>query len=160
MQSCPLGSCTCTECRHRNPNSLWRAGAGGEQEEADSEMDAMEEGDGQQQASLPQQVPQGSAATAGGLGVLQQQGPGSSAAVLAAMQPVGPAPPSAEADEGPLDKTYLELFLLKYLCSRLGCLGTMAPTSPGTGVLECSVCGAQAGENDFLEGLEAAGAMS
>jgi hypothetical protein len=128
----------------------------------------MEEGEGQQGPHQHhQQGPLAGSATTGGLpstsgltGSQLQQGTGSSAAVLAAMHPVGPAPPSAEADEGPLDKTYLELFLLKYLCSRLGCLGTMAPTAPGTGILECSVCGAQVGENDFLEGLEAAGAMA
>lgn len=50
---------------------------------------------------------------------------------------------------------YLQIFLLKYLCPSEGCFGTMAPCL-GSDMHECSVCGRQRSEAQFLAELEAA----
>lgn len=60
-----------------------------------------------------------------------------------------------EADPGPLEPTYLQLFLLKYVCATPACFGTCAPTAPGSGQLVCSVCGVTRSEDDFLADLGA-----
>jgi hypothetical protein len=68
-------------------------------------------------------------------------------------------------DEPPLDPTYLQLFLLKYVCAQPGCFGTLAPLPPAAadgmmscgeaaGVHECNVCGALRSEAEFLQELE------
>ncbi|KAG1656021.1 hypothetical protein FOA52_005649 [Chlamydomonas sp. UWO 241] len=68
-------------------------------------------------------------------------------------------PPNA--DEGPLEPTYLHLFLLKYVCPVPGCFGTLAPTNPevwpdeGAYVYVCNVCGASRTGAQFLESLDA-----
>ncbi len=70
-------------------------------------------------------------------------------------------PPNTE--EGPMDPTYLQLFLLKYVCPEPQCFGTLAPlvplapgggAGPGGEVLECNVCGAHRTEAQFLQDLE------
>ncbi len=61
------------------------------------------------------------------------------------------APPD---EEGPLESNYLHLFLLKYMCPRPGCHGTAAPPAPGSGLLECNVCGGCRSEQQFLKELE------
>ncbi|KAG2429022.1 hypothetical protein HXX76_011264 [Chlamydomonas incerta] len=61
------------------------------------------------------------------------------------------APPG---EEGPLESNYLHLFLLKYMCPRRGCHGTAAPPAPGSGLLECNVCGGSRSEQEFLRELE------
>ena len=79
---------------------------------------------------------------------------------------VDPAPSSSAAavggglggsatagEEEALDETYLQLFLLKYVCPRDACFGTMAPVF-GTDVLECCVCGSKRTESQFLAELE------
>ncbi|GLC36920.1 hypothetical protein PLESTM_000518500 [Pleodorina starrii] len=66
-------------------------------------------------------------------------------------QPPIVAPPG---EEGPLEPTYLRLFLLKYMCSAPGCFGTAAPPKPGSTVLECNVCGRARSEKEFLRELE------
>lgn len=67
----------------------------------------------------------------------------------------GPWPVEPEAaDPGPLEPMYLQLFLLKYVCSGVGCYGTLAPAGPGSSQLECSVCGVQRSEMEFLAELE------
>ncbi len=50
------------------------------------------------------------------------------------------APPG---DEGPLEPAYLRLFLLKYICPKDACFGTMALQQPGSQVrcTSSSVCG-------------------
>lgn len=65
-------------------------------------------------------------------------------------------PPPMQPDEGeqePLEPTYLQLYLLKYVCPEPGCFGTLAPPQPGTDVLQCSVCNAVRSEADFMADL-------
>ena len=69
-------------------------------------------------------------------------------------------------DEGPLESTYLQLFLLKYMCPVPGCFGTLAPLmmagagaaaeggAPDEGVHECNVCGGRRSEAQFMQVLE------
>ena len=75
--------------------------------------------------------------------------------------PYSQLPPNA--DEGPLEAGYLDVFLLKFLCPQtftngVACSGTMAPEapadSPEASVLECNVCGFKRTEADFLRELE------
>ncbi|GIL75147.1 hypothetical protein Vretifemale_4926 [Volvox reticuliferus] len=66
-------------------------------------------------------------------------------------QPIIRAPPG---EEGPLEPTYLRLFLLKYMCAAPGCFGTAAPVKPGSTLLECNVCGCTRSEQEFLRELE------
>lgn len=61
---------------------------------------------------------------------------------------------AAPGEEGPLEPAYLRLFLLKYICPKDACFGTMALQQPGSQVLECSVCGGTRTEQEFLEDLE------
>ena len=54
---------------------------------------------------------------------------------------------------------YVRVFLLKFVCPREGCEGTMAPLPPGwgpqpEGSAECSACGARRTEADFLAEVE------
>jgi SET and MYND domain-containing protein len=56
-------------------------------------------------------------------------------------------------DRGPLDPTYLQLFLLKYMCPRKACFGTMAAVL-GSDLCECNVCGGRRSEAEFLAELE------
>jgi hypothetical protein len=60
-------------------------------------------------------------------------------------------------DEGPLDPTYIQLFMLKYVCPAPGCFGTLAPLAPDQGpqdIYECNVCGARRSEVQFMQDLE------
>ncbi len=59
-----------------------------------------------------------------------------------------------EGDQGPLDPTYLQLYLLKYVCPVPDCFGTLAAQAPGSGMLQCSVCGGVRSENDFMSELD------
>ncbi len=59
-----------------------------------------------------------------------------------------------QADPGPLDATYLQLFLLKHVCPVGGCLGLLAPQAAGAKTLQCNVCGALRSEADFLAELD------
>ncbi|GFH19763.1 SET domain-containing protein [Haematococcus lacustris] len=74
----------------------------------------------------------------------------------AALRPVGPAPAGSEAEGGPLEAIYLQLYLLKFVCPRPHCLGTMAPTDVGSSLMACAVCGCQRSEQAFLADLDAA----
>ena len=56
---------------------------------------------------------------------------------------------------GPLDPTYLQLYLLKFVCPVPMCFGTMAPAAPGSDMYECAVCGHQRSDAQFLGDLEA-----
>lgn len=60
--------------------------------------------------------------------------------------------PGGEADA--LEPTYLQLFLLKYMCPRRHCFGTLAPAAVGTDVHVCNVCGGQRTEAEFMAELE------
>ncbi|GFH29424.1 SET domain-containing protein [Haematococcus lacustris] len=96
-------------------------------------------------------------------GVHQQPGAAHQAVALhsgagdraAALRPVGPAPAGSEAEGGPLEATYLQLYLLKFVCPRPHCLGTMAPTDVGSSLMTCAVCGCQRSEQAFLADLDA-----
>lgn len=60
------------------------------------------------------------------------------------------------------DPAYINLFLLKYVCPREGCYGTLAPLpgqtagQPGGPLFECNMCSGTRSEADFLAELEAA----
>lgn len=56
-------------------------------------------------------------------------------------------------DRGPLDPTYLQLFMLKYMCPGESCFGTMAAVA-GSDACECNVCGRRRTEAEFLAELE------
>ncbi|KAI7843000.1 hypothetical protein COHA_003333 [Chlorella ohadii] len=62
----------------------------------------------------------------------------------------------AAAAEQAVDAGYINIFLLKYVCPRAGCYGTLAPAAPGADVLECNMCGGRRSEAEFLAELEAA----
>jgi SET and MYND domain-containing protein len=52
-----------------------------------------------------------------------------------------------------LDPAYLSLFLLKYVCSKDGCFGTLAAVR-GSDVCECNMCGCRRSEAEFLASLD------
>ncbi len=58
--------------------------------------------------------------------------------------------------QGPdrLDEGYLHMFLLKYVCPRPACFGTMAPLPAQPDVCECSVCGTLRSDAEFLAEIE------
>lgn len=65
---------------------------------------------------------------------------------------------SPQQEEGPqADAAYINIFLLKYVCPREACRGTLAPLAPPgrPDVLECNMCGGQRTEAEFLAELEA-----
>lgn len=64
--------------------------------------------------------------------------------------------PQQQQQQEPLEAGYLSVFLLKYMCPRPGCYGTMAAVQ-GSDVCECSVCGALRSEAEFLAELQGAG---
>ncbi|KAL4420349.1 hypothetical protein ABPG77_006156 [Micractinium sp. CCAP 211/92] len=78
----------------------------------------------------------------------------------------GAAGPAAAGQEGQqqqqADPAYINLFLLKYVCPREGCYGTLAPLPgqpagrPGGPLFECNMCGGRRSEAEFLAELEAA----
>lgn len=66
---------------------------------------------------------------------------------------------SMEAAEGEgerADASYIQVFLLKYVCPQADCFGTMVPSQPGSSVHVCNMCGCQRSEAQFLADLEAA----
>ena len=80
-------------------------------------------------------------------------------------QQQGAAEPGAagqQAAQQQADPAYITLFLLKYVCPRGGCYGTLAPLPgqpagrPGGPLFECNMCGGQRSEAEFLAELEAA----
>jgi SET and MYND domain-containing protein len=129
-------------------DSGWETDDGEEEEEEDapaaaaagSESDhAMEESEHQQQLALERLRAdiQAAAATA-------------AAAVAVAS---GKQQQQQQQQQEPLDPAYLSLFMLKYVCPREGCFGTMAAVQGRDGC-ECSVCGALRSEAEFIAGLE------
>ena len=59
-----------------------------------------------------------------------------------------------EGGQGTADPAYIHLFLLKYVCPREGCGGTMAPLFLDSSALECNVCGGTRTEAEFLGEVE------
>lgn len=85
---------------------------------------------------------------------------GDAAAAVAAAQDGGACShgahdPQQQAEQA-VDAGYINIFLLKYVCPRAGCYGTLAPAAPGADVLECNMCGGRRSEAEFLAELEAA----
>lgn len=75
---------------------------------------------------------------------------------------------AAQGDEGPLDPGYLEVFLLKFMCPKDDCAGTLAPLAltapagapgavppplppPEAQLYECNYCGSRRSEAQFLQ---------
>lgn len=48
---------------------------------------------------------------------------------------------------------YIQVFIMKYMCPKDCCFGTMAPALPGGDMLECSVCGFTRSEEEFVQAL-------
>lgn len=71
-----------------------------------------------------------------------------------AVEAVGTSASAGDNEAGPLDPTYLQLFLLKYVCPVPSCFGTMAPVGPGVSLYECAVCGRTRSEEQFLADLD------
>ena len=101
----------------------------------------------------------------------QQQGGGdsTSAAEAAAAAAAAGGGEQAAPAEGQADAAYINLFLLKYVCPREGCHGTLAPLAPALAphtagaaaaaadsLFECNMCGGRRSEAEFLAELEAA----
>eukprot|EP00798_Chlamydomonas_sp_ICE-L_P018503 gene18503-25002_t len=63
-------------------------------------------------------------------------------------------------EEPALDPTYIQLFMLKYVCPQPDCFGTMAPRPPAEAapdaspIFECSVCAHLRSEKEFLDDIE------
>ena len=62
-----------------------------------------------------------------------------------------PTEDPARADAG-----YIQVFLLKYVCPRGNCFGTMAPTAAGSSLHECNMCGFRRSEEAFMADLDSA----
>ena len=63
--------------------------------------------------------------------------------------------PGQQQQQEPMEAGYLSVFLLKYMCPKDGCYGTMAAVhGSAEGLCECSVCGALRSEAEFMAELE------
>ncbi len=54
------------------------------------------------------------------------------------------------------DAGYIQVFLLKFVCPRDDCFGTMAPAAVGSSLHECNMCGFRRSEEAFMRDLESA----
>jgi SET and MYND domain-containing protein len=60
-----------------------------------------------------------------------------------------------QQQQEPMEPGYLSIFLLKFMCPKEGCFGTMAAVQgSSSGACECSVCGTLRSEAEFLAELE------
>lgn len=57
-------------------------------------------------------------------------------------------------DREAMDPVYLQIFLVKYLCSQPGCFGTLVPQALGSTVHACNVCCKARTEAEFIAELE------
>lgn len=137
--------CTCPRCQEE---STWSG-----EEGSGSEWESEDEGMGDDAAA-------GAAAAAAGVAALATGGGSADAMQEAAPadgQAFEAAGAAAAAEQPQADAAYIHIFLLKYVCPRGACRGTMAPLSPQQpDVLECSLCGGRRTEAEFLAELEAA----
>jgi SET domain len=59
------------------------------------------------------------------------------------------------SDVEPADPGYVQIFLLKYVCSQASCFGTLVPEEGSVDkVAQCNICGYRRTEADFLQSLE------
>ena len=86
-------------------------------------------------------------------GMEEVGGSGDARAAATAAAPMGE---EQQQQEGEVGAGYVNIFLLKYVCPRRACYGTLAPLAPGADVAECNMCGARRSEAEFLAELEAA----
>jgi len=66
------------------------------------------------------------------------------------------APPKPGVAAGGCTDEYIDLFLMKYVCPRPECFGTMAPLR-GSDATQCSMCGHARSEAEFLAEVQAFG---
>jgi len=67
---------------------------------------------------------------------------------------LAPSSDGQGAPQSEADPAYIHLFLLKYVCPRQGCEGTMAPLPKQPDVLQCNICGGTRTEAEFMEEVE------
>jgi hypothetical protein len=126
--------CRCPRClTESQPGWGNDSGSGGE----------WETDDGEGEADMEEEEEEAAAAASGSHHSQQRERDGGS--------PAGAS--GSQGDRGPLDPTYLQLFMLKYMCPRESCFGTMAAVM-GTDACECNVCGQRRTEAEFLAELE------
>ena len=148
--------CCCPRClAELHPE--WGAGASGSGEwETDDDDEEGVEGGGsgamehseEPAAAVGGGGADGAAAAAAAAAEGEEEDPEAAAAAAA----VALAASNGDA-RGPLEATYLQLFMLKFLCPREACFGTMAGVY-GSDAVECNVCGHRRTEAEFLAELE------
>ncbi|GIL51020.1 hypothetical protein Vafri_6979 [Volvox africanus] len=137
--------CTCPRCQ---TESQWNDDEGEDDDESEWETDTSDEDLETDDAAV---AAAGEAATEQSRDAGDPGPCGDQEVEMQDAQPIVRAPPG---EEGPLEPTYLRLFLLKYMCAAPGCFGTAAPVKPGSTLLECNVCGRTRSEREFLRELE------
>ncbi|GLI62126.1 hypothetical protein VaNZ11_004662 [Volvox africanus] len=137
--------CTCPRCQ---TESQWSDDEGEDDDESEWETDTSNEDLEADDAAVTAagEAATGQSRDAGASGLC-----GGQEVEMQDAQPIVCAPPG---EEGPLEPTYLRLFLLKYMCAAPGCFGTAAPVKPGSTLLECNVCGRTRSEREFLREIE------
>jgi len=140
--------CSCPRCLLES-SPEWRAeqegGGDGDSSSRDWETDSGSDVDLDTSPTAAAAAAAGEAAAAGG------------AAAAEGMEEDATNPPQQQQQHQgeALEPAYLSLFLLKYMCPKEGCFGTMAAVQgSSSGVCECSVCGATRGEAEFMAELE------
>ena len=58
-----------------------------------------------------------------------------------------------DTDTGIADEAYIGMFLLKYVCPKEDCFGTMIPLE-GRSSYKCNMCGLQRTEEEFMAAVE------
>lgn len=58
-----------------------------------------------------------------------------------------------DTDTGKADEAYIGMFLLKYVCPKEDCFGTMIPLE-GVSSHKCNMCGLQRTEEEFMAAVE------
>lgn len=158
--------CSCPRCR-TEASPAWQEateaaagegdGGGSGSWETDSTLDdAGVSSDEGQAAQQPHPMTVHEEATVGGLPPAdggEQQAAGAWHCQAAGRQSPGQGDVAAAGEEA-LEPTYLQLYLLKYMCPRRHCFGTMAPTAASSTVCECNVCGRRRSEAEFLAELD------
>jgi hypothetical protein len=139
-------------------SSGWATDDGGDEGEEEEEQEGEGSGRGVDEMEHEECGGDDACTTEQGEAAAAAAGPGSSGQQAAASGGGGGGGGGGGDDRGPLEPTYLQLFLLKYMCPREGCFGTMAAVPGGAGAggaCECNVCGGVRTEAEFLAELEA-----